>query len=966
MFAPWRYALKFSSRRTRTRRHNRRVLLHSGIEALEDRVLLSAGDIEWTLQFGAPGPAADRAEAVDAGGNVYLAGRTDGTLPGQTSAGGVDAFVRKYDSNGTVQWTRQFGTASSDRGSVIFVDASGVYVAGLTEGSFPSHSNAGGRDVYVRKYDSNGTELWTRQFGTSGTDDARGLSVDASGVYVAGVVGVDSSLPGQTSAGSHDVFVRKYDLNGTELWTDQFGGSSSDRANSLSVDISGVYVAGRTDSSLPGQTSAGGRDAFVRKYDSNGTEVWTRQFGTSASDRVTGISVDASGVYLAGFTGGSLPGQASAGDNDPFVRKYDVNGTEVWTRQFGTSANDAAVGISVDASGVYVAGFTAGSLPGQTSAGGDDAFARKYDVNGTEVWTQQFGTSSTDRASAISVDFSGVFVAGRTDGNLPGQTSAGGTDAFVAKLVKDRDNDGISDPVDTLISTFSNDFSDSGLGGQTDGTITDRGDQILTVTEEAHPNGVRIKADLSGGLAPANISVNGGASTFSLDAGDEVVVTHSSVTLEVIAGIVEVVFVADNGQIGTSSIGAGNSVTFDPETITFTAASTNMDTVIVLVDGTPISLDPGATGLLIGIDIKPGSSPNSINLGSKGSVPVAIFSTLSFDATTIDPTTVTFAEAQVRLRGRGTPMASMEDVNGDGLLDLVVHVETEALQLTETDSQAELLGETFDGVSIVGTDSIRVVAALHVAGGPAEGVFVGNGLTHATLNSVVQQSLAYWAAAGVESHRLNALTQLDVQITDLSDSLLGLSAINRVWIDRDAAGYGWSVNSGGVDLYSAVTHEFGHVLGLRHHDDHAVMGKTLGAGVRQFASSSFSTSLNADEEFGSLRNPGSSAGFGLGRAQSSNGSFSLSGGQDSFDTFGPTSFSTHQDATILTTTTLDKPFETLVLLFDHERHIRILDAEDGESDLTAKAARLVYRRATEAEEVDHLFAEFQESLAEAI
>lgn len=109
------------------------------------------------------------------------------------------------------------------------------------------------------------------------------------------------------------------------------------------------------------------------------------------------------------------------------------------------------------------------------------------------------------------------------------------------------------------------------------------------------------------------------------------------------------------------------------------------------------------------IDIKPGSFPNSINLGSNGSVPVAIFSSASFDATTVDPTTVTLASASVRLRGNGTPMASFQDVNGDGLLDLVVQVSTQALQLSETDTDATLEGRTIDGGCIKGVDSIRVV-----------------------------------------------------------------------------------------------------------------------------------------------------------------------------------------------------------------------------------------------------------------
>ena len=76
--------------------------------------------------------------------------------------------------------------------------------------------------------------------------------------------------------------------------------------------------------------------------------------------------MDSSGVYLAGYLLGTFPGQTSAGLFDAFVRKYDANGNEVWTRQFGTSGTDEAHGIAVGSSGVYVVGRTLGSLPGQT------------------------------------------------------------------------------------------------------------------------------------------------------------------------------------------------------------------------------------------------------------------------------------------------------------------------------------------------------------------------------------------------------------------------------------------------------------------------------------------------------------------------------------------------------------------------------------------------------------------------
>lgn len=67
--------------------------------------------------------------------------------------------------------------------------------------------------------------------------------------------------------------------------------------------------------------NAGGFDAFVRKYDLTGGEVWTRQFGTKGHDELLGITVDASGVYAAGATDGALPGQVSHGGFDAFVVK---------------------------------------------------------------------------------------------------------------------------------------------------------------------------------------------------------------------------------------------------------------------------------------------------------------------------------------------------------------------------------------------------------------------------------------------------------------------------------------------------------------------------------------------------------------------------------------------------------------------------------------------------------------------
>ena len=108
--------------------------------------------------------------------------------------------------------------------------------------------------------------------------------------------------------------------------------------------------------------------------------------------------------------------------------------------------------------------------------------------------------------------------------------------------------------------------------------------------------------------------------------------------------------------------------------------------------------------LKVAIDIKPGSSVNPIQLKSKGKVPVAILGNPAFDVTTVDRRTVVFAEASPLSIG-GLP----EDVNGDGLLDLLLHFETQDLQLQPGDTQACLSGKTWSGQAFTGCDTVRII-----------------------------------------------------------------------------------------------------------------------------------------------------------------------------------------------------------------------------------------------------------------
>lgn len=117
---------------------------------------------------------------------------------------------------------------------------------------------------------------------------------------------------------------------------------------------------------------------------------------------------------------------------------------------------------------------------------------------------------------------------------------------------------------------------------------------------------------------------------------------------------------------------------------------------------------PAITPVLV--DIKPGSDINPINLGSTGVVPVAILSTADFDALTVDPSSISLAGASVKqVGGKGRYLCDPQDLNFDGLMDLVCQVSTAQLVLTEGDVTASLDAETFDGILVHGEDSILVV-----------------------------------------------------------------------------------------------------------------------------------------------------------------------------------------------------------------------------------------------------------------
>lgn len=408
----------------------------------------TCGPYGWTRQFGSSALDAGNSVAIAPDGKIAVGGYTAGTLFGQTNAGGEDAFLRVYDAGGTILWTSQFGSAMNDTinydSSVAFLPNGNIVVAGHTAGTLPGQTSAGVTDAFVRVYSASGVLQWTQQYGTAGNDYAKGIAVRADSSFVVGgmTTGTYANQATNPAGGAYgyQAYIRAFSSTGTMLWDRQFGPSGDDEAFSLtSLDGQSIVVAGYTSGALPGQVHAGATDAFLRAYSVSGTELWTTQFGTPASDLGLSVGVGANGVIvLGGNTSGTLPGQVNAGSSDAFVRAFASDGSLLWTTQFGASGADSANGVDVRADGiVLVSGYVSGALPSQVFLGGAyDAYVRAYGTSGALLWTQQYGTSADDTSNSVSLGPNDTLVtSGNTNGVLPTQAGSGGVDAFLRRFV---------------------------------------------------------------------------------------------------------------------------------------------------------------------------------------------------------------------------------------------------------------------------------------------------------------------------------------------------------------------------------------------------------------------------------------------------------------------------------------------------------------------------------------------------
>ncbi|OGT13239.1 MAG: hypothetical protein A3F73_07820 [Gallionellales bacterium RIFCSPLOWO2_12_FULL_59_22] len=330
---------------------------------------------DWAANFGSAGANAENmATAVDASGNVYIAGYFSGatlTLGSVTltKIGGLDAFVAKLDASGTVVWAKNYGGAgASARGNSIAVDASGnVYLGGYFQAAnltTPALTKIGSNDAFALKLDSAGNTAWAKNYGGAGASaPSYSIAVDASGnVYLGGYFHTANlTTPALTKIGVNDALIIKqlaaYVPDAPTIGTATAGNAQATVTFAAPGSTGGSAITGYT-ANCGGITNTGAASPITVTGLTNGTAYTCTVTATNAVG--TGAASDASNsVTPATVPGAPAIGTATAGNAQATVA-FTAPGTG-GSAITGYTANCGGITNTGASSPITVTGLTNGA-----------------------------------------------------------------------------------------------------------------------------------------------------------------------------------------------------------------------------------------------------------------------------------------------------------------------------------------------------------------------------------------------------------------------------------------------------------------------------------------------------------------------------------------------------------------------------------------------------------------------------
>lgn len=445
------------------------------------KVLTIGPVLEWATYYGG-GYEYSNAIALDRSENVFIAGNTESTHGIATAGafqtkenGDLDVFIAKFTSNGNLLWGTYFGGNGQEEPSDATVNGAGeLCITGYTNSPIVMSSSgsyrtglAGSTDVFIAKFSTTGSRIWSDYFGGDQIEMGNGIAIDASdNIYIAGETQSSSSIATsgafETSYnGNSDAFLAKFTTDGIHLWSTYFGGDNGDAAYDVCIDAFGnPIITGVTTSSKNIATSGAFQtrhdsdyasyDAFIAKFSYSGSLTWSTYFGGRDQDQGDGITSDASGNILITGTTCSKSGIASPGAfktsyggstnnmiGDAFVAKFSPTGSRLWSTYYGAGGMDVGRRIALGDSGsVFIAGYTTSSsgIDNQHHLDGfSDAFIARFSTSGTRTWGTYFGGNFSDEAYGLAViPLKSIYITGGTASTDIATSGAYQTDINIA------------------------------------------------------------------------------------------------------------------------------------------------------------------------------------------------------------------------------------------------------------------------------------------------------------------------------------------------------------------------------------------------------------------------------------------------------------------------------------------------------------------------------------------------------
>ncbi len=373
----------------------------------------------------------------------------------------VENYDKKKDLliDPTLEWATYYGGSNIDGSNCVSVDKLGniaicgttVSTSGIaTTGSFQStylyYSGGSAYDAFIATFSNDGKRRWATYYGSYfSTYGLMGLAFDGSGnVYLGGSTDQQSNIATsgayQTTTNYQDAYLVKFDTSGYRLWGTYFGGNYITNLTGVATDSSNnVYITGLTRSttniatngayqtSMAGGTSYG--DAFLAKFSSSGSIIWSTYFGGSSDDLPFSVSVDRlQNIYITGQTS-STNGIATSGayrtyynggnQCDGFLTKFNTNGGLTWSTYFGGLGSEGAgFKTAIDRIGnIYLTGIATNSGLATSGAfktnfsGNGEGFLAKFNTSGYPKWVTYYDGG----IEGVVVDDTGnIFITGGT------------------------------------------------------------------------------------------------------------------------------------------------------------------------------------------------------------------------------------------------------------------------------------------------------------------------------------------------------------------------------------------------------------------------------------------------------------------------------------------------------------------------------------------------------------------------